>query len=102
MSTYPMQETYDAWRKRYAAELLTQEQVNKLPAGAIVEIIWSHGDSPDQYVVQRDEKHGRVFAFTEGEIDHQVRHQISVVGSERYHTQVRLIETPKPEEQQAA
>jgi hypothetical protein len=102
MSTDPMQETHDSWRKRYAAELLTQEQVNKLPSGAIVEIIWSHADSPFQYVVQRDEKHGRVFAFIEGEIDRQVRQQITVVGSESYHTQVRLIETPKPVEQQAA
>ena len=102
MSTDPMQEKHDAWRKSYAAELLTQQQVNNLPSGAIVEIIWSGGNSPNQYFVQRDEKHGRVFAWTEGEIDHQMRRQITVVGSEGYLTQVRLVETPKPVMQEAA
>jgi hypothetical protein len=89
-----LQEKRVSWRKRYAAELLTQEQVNKLPTGTIVEIIWSGCNNPYQYVVQRDEKHGCVFAWTDRDPDRQMRHQITIVGSERYQTQVRLVENP--------
>jgi hypothetical protein len=35
------------------AAMMTQEEVNRLPTGAVVEITWSGGNGPHRYVVER-------------------------------------------------
>ena len=40
-----------------AAVLLTQEQVESLPVGVRVGVLWCGGNGPHEYVIQRD-KHG--------------------------------------------
>ena len=81
----------DEWRTKYAEELLTQAQVDRLPDGAEVEIVWSGGNGPHRYVIHRDERFDGPLAWTGRDGEHPLMGGITFVGSERYHTQVRLI-----------
>ena len=83
----------DEWRKNYAAELLTQQQVNGLPDGAEVEIIWCGGNGPHQYFSRRQKGSPNPLAWTHQPVAIPVA-DITCVGSDRYHTQVRLVSLP--------
>lgn len=61
--------------------LLTQEQVNNLPDGAMVIIKWSGGNGP--YLYTRTTRYGSPYCP-------ETQHGIDFVGKEKYHTQVFL------------
>lgn len=73
-------------------ELLTAEEVEKLPNGTKVIITWSGGNGPHRYVIQRI-RYGTIIARMPGEKHLRPKnHTINFVGKERYHTHVSLDE----------
>lgn len=71
-----------------ANDFLTQEQVNALPAGVLVEITWSGGNGPHVYVTGRD-KRDNLYVESPDNPAMNYRHSVRFVGAERYHTRVR-------------
>jgi hypothetical protein len=74
--------------------LLTQEEVDGLPEGALATITWSGGNGPHRYKVVVD--CGERFAVPErlynrGDRAIRTYNPIDFVGAERYHTHVSLI-----------
>ena len=39
------------WYERHKDELLSQEEVDQLPDGSKVEIVWSGGNGPHEYLI---------------------------------------------------
>lgn len=78
------------WTDEEKANLLTQEQVDALPMGALVLVKWSGGNGPHEYLIQRHHNApGKVFAGTYWDIEHDhLGHRIDFVGKERPFTQV--------------
>jgi len=76
-----------------ATEPLSTEDVERLPEGAHVVVIWSGGNGPHEYVVAVD-RHGRRYAARNDDPDDQLRwyNPLTFVGVERYHTRVWLAE----------
>lgn len=74
-------------------KFLTQKEVDLLPVGTKVIITWSGGNGPHKYTIHKRKginasfvkKHNPNAGWWDGEID--------FVGSERYHTRVKLVET---------
>lgn len=77
----------EKWRSEHADELLPDEDaVNALPEGTVVELVWSGGNGPHTYTVV---KSGDISC-----VDTTYEDAITFVGTERYHTNVRVVEYP--------
>lgn len=74
-----------------ANEWLTQEQVDQLPAGVLVEVTWSGGNGPHVYQTYKD-RFGYLYVGTPGHPLTDYRHSLGFVGAEQYHTRVRLVQ----------
>lgn len=77
------------WRKDNESKLLTQEQVDALPEGTTVELIWSGGNGPHTECVEK--RNGKTVVcgrFQDG--TERYCHYVDFVGNERFNTQVIL------------
>lgn len=74
------------------AEPLSAEEVERLPEGARVVVIWSGGNGPHEYVIAVDERGERYTVSVQYADDpnHRMRwyNPLTFVGVERYHTRV--------------
>lgn len=71
-------------------ELLTQEQVNNLPDGTEIVVIWAGGNGPHRYSVERLGEAAEPFAITNGgEGGDGLR--LTKVGKEKHQTMVWLL-----------
>lgn len=72
-------------------ELLTQAQVNNLPDGAEIVVIWAGGNGPHRYSVERGGEAAEPFAITnDGDGADGLR--LTKVGREKNQTMVWLLE----------
>jgi len=71
--------------------MLTQEELDALPPGTLITVVWSGGNGPFEYVVAK--KWGRTYAaFIRRGVLHLVA-ELDFVGPERPHTMVWLKES---------
>ena len=70
-------------------EPLPADDVECLPEGARVRVIWSGGNGPHDYVIAVDER-GQRYAAMNDDPDDRLRwyNPLTFVGVERYHTRV--------------
>jgi hypothetical protein len=80
-----------------STEWLTQEQVDQLPDGTIVEITWSGGNGPHRYTTELVGYWVYAVSHHPNGRTYRVQDPISFVGSERFHTRVRLVDSIEPD-----
>lgn len=69
---------------------LTEAQVDELPAGTLIEVIWSGGNGPHRYKVHV-EKSLRYAGPLDGNARMLTYNPLGFVGVERFHTRVWLV-----------
>lgn len=80
---------------RAGMDPLTREQVEELPQGTAIEVIWSGGNGPHRYTVHVDENEQRYAATGNPRMD--TYNPLDFVGQEPYHTRVWLAASPDPD-----
>lgn len=67
---------------------LTPDEVNRLPEGATVTVIWSGGNGPHDYLVVVGDDGQRYVAAESAPIELRFYNPLTFVGQERFHTRV--------------
>lgn len=74
---------------------LTNEEVQELPEGQPIEVVWSGGNGPARYVITKDD-YGRPYAWVK-DLDKtgnlRFYNALTFVGTARFHTRVRKVPT---------
>lgn len=77
----------EAWRAKNAQRLLSQAQVDALPDGSAIEVVWSGGNGPHLYLTES--RDGETFAVVAvGKFSYDLL--LTFVGTHRSQTQVVL------------